>query len=184
MRKKIMAWGFLVPVVLSSFGAEAADLCGAMLMPASSLKQVSRGVGGGHTGLDLTAPYGSPVRAALDGTVIYTGSYFAYGNMVDLRHSDGTVTRYAHLASFAVGIRQGAEVRTGDFLGAIGTTGRAHGAHLHFEVRVDGRVVDPKPFLGLAACQAAQPAKRETIEEARVPAPRPAPAAPRDARPK
>jgi murein DD-endopeptidase MepM/ murein hydrolase activator NlpD len=144
-------------------------MCGAMLMPAAQLKQVSRGVSAHHSGLDLTAPYGSPVRAAAAGTVIFAGRYFGYGNMVDVRHADGTVTRYAHLSAYAAGIRPGAEVATGGLLGQIGTSGRAHGAHLHFEVRVRGVAIDPKPYLSLAACTAAPP--RERLEEARSPAP-------------
>lgn len=170
MRKITMACGFAVLVALAPvMGARAADLCGAMLMPAAQLKQVSRGVGRGHTGLDLTAPYGSPVRAALGGTVIFAGRYYAYGNMIDIRHADGMTTRYAHLAAFAAGIRPGAMVATGGLLGAVGTTGNAHGAHLHFEVRIDGKVIDPRPYLGLAACATVPHAPNEIVEEARAP---------------
>jgi murein DD-endopeptidase MepM/ murein hydrolase activator NlpD len=145
-------------------------MCGAMLMPAAQLKQVSRGISAHHAGLDLTAPYGSPVRSAAAGTVVFAGRYFGYGHMVDVRHADGTVTRYAHLSSYAAGIRPGAEVGTGGLLGQIGTSGRAHGAHLHFEVRVGGVAVDPKPFLSLAACTPATGPARERLEEARSPA--------------
>ena len=60
-----------------------------MLMPAAALKQVSRGFSGHHSGVDLTAPYGSPVRAADAGTVVFAGTYFGYGNMIDLRHPNG-----------------------------------------------------------------------------------------------
>jgi murein DD-endopeptidase MepM/ murein hydrolase activator NlpD len=138
-----------------------------MLMPAVSLKQVSRGLSRGHAGLDLTAPYGSPVRAAMAGRVIFASRYFGYGNMVDLQHADGTVTRYAHLSVFAKDIKPGRTIATGDQLGSIGTTGRAHGAHLHFEVRMDGRAMDPKPFLGLANCiTAPTPATRTEVARA------------------
>ena len=156
-------------------------MCGAMLMPAAQLKQVARGISVHHAGLDLTAPYGSPVRAAAAGTVVFAERYFGYGHMVDLRHADGTVTRYAHLSAYAPGIRPGAAVATGGLLGQIGTSGRAQGAHLHFEVRVGGVAIDPKPYLSLAACTGVPP--RERIEEARAPAPAAAPRSFIDRRP-
>ncbi len=141
-----------------------------MLMPASALKQVARGFTSYHSGIDLLAPYGSPVRAAATGRVIFSGSYFGYGNMVDLQHADGTVTRYAHLSSFARGAKMGQTLNVGDTLGNIGTSGHAHGAHLHFEVRLAGRAVDPKPFLAMANCPTGPGL---TIEEARAPEGRP-----------
>lgn len=128
------------------------DDCSAMLMPAVQLKQVSRGFTRGHAGVDLTAPYGTPVRAASPGRVIFAGRYFGYGNMVDVQHPGGVVTRYAHLSAFGPAIHLGHPVATGEVLGRIGTSGHAHGAHLHFEVRVSGRAVDPKPYLGIGSC--------------------------------
>lgn len=171
MRKKLMAFSFVTLAAMAP--ANAADLCGGMLMPASQLKQVSRGVGHGHTGVDLMAPYGSPIRAALGGTVIFAGTFYAYGSMIDIRHDNGMVTRYGHLSKFAPGIRPGVAVETGALIGHIGTSGRANGAHLHFEVRVDGRVLDPKPYLGLSACPVL-PGTRAAplVEEARAPLPR------------
>jgi murein DD-endopeptidase MepM/ murein hydrolase activator NlpD len=132
--------------------ARAAEACSAMLMPAAALKQVGRGVSRTHTGVDLTAPYGSPVRAAAPGKVVFAGTYFGYGNMIDLQHEDGSITRYAHLSTFGRDTKIGHVYATGETMGNIGTTGRAHGAHLHFEVRINGRPVDPKPFLALASC--------------------------------
>lgn len=146
--------------------AAAQETCGEMLMPAVQLKQLSRGLSRWHAGLDLTAPYGSPVRAAMAGTVIFSGRYYGYGNMIDIRHPDGLITRYGHLSAFARGIRPGVAVATGAPIGRIGTSGQAHGAHLHFEVRDSGRPIDPKPFLALAACPASM---RPSIEEARAP---------------
>ena len=137
-----------------------------MLMPAAQLREISRGFGHGHTGIDLMAPYGTPIRAAAGGVVIYAGWYFAYGKIVDIRHADGVITRYAHMSEFAAGVAQGTPVAAGDVIGLIGTTGRAHGAHVHFEVRIDGHAIDPKPYLALAACPATKP---EPIEEARAP---------------
>ena len=116
------------------------------------------------------APYGSPIRAAAGGVVIYAGWYFAYGKIVDIRHADGLITRYAHMSEFAPGITPGTPVAAGEVIGQIGMTGRAHGAHVHFEVRIDGHPVDPKPYLALAPCPGVVP---EPLEEARAPDPMP-----------
>jgi len=148
--------------------AVAAPPCGDMTMPAPALKEVGRGFSGWHSGIDLLAPQGSPVRAAADGTVIFAGRYFGYGNMVDLRHADGVVTRYGHLSAFAPGLHPGTVLHAGALLGRVGATGRATTHHLHFEVRINGRAVDPKPALGLAACHRT-PTTREPLEEARAP---------------
>src|SRR5271166_6630722 len=152
-----------------ALGALRADsACPGMMMPPEHLNCVSRGFGHGHTGVDLMAPYGSPIRAAAAGTVLYAGWYFAYGNIVDIRHTDGLITRYAHMSEFAPGIAPGAPVAAGAVIGRVGMTGRAHGPHVHFEVRVDGHPVDPKPYLALAPCR--QPAP-EPLEGARAPDP-------------
>jgi murein DD-endopeptidase MepM/ murein hydrolase activator NlpD len=138
-----------------------------MTMPPADLRQISRGFSEHHAGIDLMAPYGSPIRAAAGGTVAYAGWYFAYGLIVDIQHADGVVTRYAHMAEFAPGIAPGTPVATGQIIGRVGTTGRAHGAHVHFEVRLNGHAVDPKPYLGLASCLGVPGA--EPIETAIVP---------------
>ncbi len=151
---------------LVAFPAHADLACGSLLMPAGQLKQVSRGVTAHHAGLDLVAPHGSPLRAAAGGTVTMATSYFAYGLTVDIDHGNGVLTRYAHLAAFAPGIRPGAQVAPGQLLGQIGRTGRATTAHLHFEVRVNGRPVDPKPYLSLADCTPRTPTVR--FDEARA----------------
>ena len=145
-----------------------------MVMPAVGLERVASGYGprgdGFHPGIDLAAPYGSPVRAALGGRVVYAGRYFDYGNMVDIRSPDGRTTRYAHLATIAKDVRSGATVIKGATLGAIGTTGNAHGAHLHFEVRIHDEPVDPSRYLAFAA--PAHETGREPEEVAEAPAPR------------
>ncbi len=138
-----------------------------MLVAATQLREISRGFGHGHTGIDLMAPWGSPIQAAAGGTVVYAGWYFAYGNIVDIQHTDGLITRYAHMAGFAEGIRAGTTVSAGQIIGRVGATGRAHGAHVHFEVRVSGRPVDPKPFLAVGACAA--PPFGEQLEVAAAP---------------
>lgn len=155
--------------ILAGIGAAPAraDLaCGSLLMPAGQLKEVSRGITDHHSGLDLVAPHGSPLRAASGGTVVFAQTYFAYGLMVDIAHGNGVVTRYAHMADFAPGLRPGTEVAAGQLIGHVGRTGRATTAHVHFEVRILGKPVDPKPYLSLAACSRATPTVR--IEEARA----------------
>lgn len=122
-------------------------MCGRMLVPAASLAMVSRGFFPGHAGMDLVADTGAPVRAATVGVVAHVGRDDAYGNFVDIRHAGGISTRYGHLSAFAPALTAGATVFTGSVIGLIGATGNATGPHLHFEVRVSGVAVDPKPFL-------------------------------------
>jgi murein DD-endopeptidase MepM/ murein hydrolase activator NlpD len=163
MRRKFLIGALALLGFLRAASAHAGIAYRVMLMPVVKLKQVTRGFGptpgnGFHSGVDLTAPYGSPVQAAAGGTVVFAGTFYGYGNMLDIRHPDGLVTRYAHLSAFAPGLRVGTCVETASVIGAIGTSGHAHGPHLHFEVRVDGKAVDPKPYLGLAgAPKAAKP---------------------------
>jgi murein DD-endopeptidase MepM/ murein hydrolase activator NlpD len=98
-----------------------------------------------HYGQDIAARYGSPVKAARSGVVIADGWYGGYGKYIDVRHEGGIVTRYAHLS--AANVRVGQGVNRGQLIGKIGTSGWATGPHLHFEVRVNGRPVDPRPWL-------------------------------------
>jgi len=102
---------------------------------------------GFHPGVDIRAPYGTPIRAAREGTVVYAGRYYAYGLIVDIQHADGTVARYAHLSRIAAGMSPGASVAANGDVGNVGRTGRTTGAHLHVELRRDGRPVDPWPWL-------------------------------------
>jgi len=155
---------FLIAVACLAGPANAASLCGSMQMPPTALREVSRGFSGGHSGVDLMAPMGSPIRAAAGGTVVYAGWYYAYGNIVDIQHADAVITRYAHMSKFAPEIASGTPVAAGQIIGQVGATGRARGAHVHFEVRVNGRAVDPKPFLALARCP--KGAEQEPVLEA------------------
>ena len=98
-----------------------------------------------HAGLDLAAPLGTPVRAAARGTVEFSGRRGDAGNLVEVAHAGGIRTRYAHLDSTKV--RAGETVRAGQILGAVGSTGRSTGPHLHFAVERAGELVDPKPLL-------------------------------------
>lgn len=132
--------------------AEAAP-CGVGLPVAG---QVSSGFGMRHgrmhPGLDLRAPIGTAVNAAASGRVVFLGSYYHYGLMVEIEHPGGTRARYAHLSRFAPGLRVGQEVGGGQLIGAVGRTGRTTGPHLHIELRRDGRPVDPWPWLTGQAC--------------------------------
>lgn len=100
-----------------------------------------------HQGLDYGAPEGTDVLAARSGIVESAEREADLGNLVTISHGDGLVTRYAHLSWFAPGIKRGARVARGTLLGRIGTTGRSTGPHLHFEVWVRGRPMDPLPLL-------------------------------------
>ena len=98
-----------------------------------------------HQGIDLDGNTGDPVRAARSGEVILAGSRSGYGNTIVIYHGLGYSTLYGHLSSIAVEV--GDQVVSGERIGAVGSTGLSTGPHLHFELRIDGRAVDPSPFL-------------------------------------
>ena len=98
-----------------------------------------------HAGLDMAGAMGEPVYAAASGTVVTAGRSGGYGNLVEVDHGKGLATRYGHLS--LIGVYPGAHIRQGDMIGRMGSTGRSTGTHLHFEVRVDGRAVNPRPYL-------------------------------------
>jgi murein DD-endopeptidase MepM/ murein hydrolase activator NlpD len=95
-----------------------------------------------HQGIDIAMAYGQDVKAAAGGRVSFSGVQSGYGNTVVIDHADGRQTRYAHLAEQAV--RAGDPVAEGQIIGKSGSSGRATGPHLHFELLVDGRPVDPR----------------------------------------
>lgn len=121
----------------------------------ASLEYISSGFGyradpftGGadfHPGLDFKGPMGAPIYAAARGTVSFVGQRSGYGNVVEIDHGNGLVTRYAHMSGFRTLV--GKPVLAGELIGLIGSTGRSTGPHLHFEVRVSDRPVNPRPFL-------------------------------------
>lgn len=101
-----------------------------------------------HEGIDMAAPVGTPVYATGDGTVIFAGWQRGYGNVIKIQHELGTETRYGHLSKLHV--RAGQQVSRGARIGDMGNTGRSTGPHLHYEVRVNGRAVDPLSFIKAA----------------------------------
>jgi murein DD-endopeptidase MepM/ murein hydrolase activator NlpD len=101
-----------------------------------------------HAGLDFPGPMGSPIYAAANGVVSFVGNKQGYGNCVEIDHGNGLMTRYAHLSRFAA--RVGDKVDAGKAIAAMGSTGRSTGPHLHFEVRINDRPVNPRPFLEAA----------------------------------
>lgn len=98
-----------------------------------------------HAGLDFVGAHGSPIYAAADGRVAFVGVRNGYGNVVEIDHGHGIMTRYAHLSGFVA--REGQAVTAGDQIARMGSTGRSTGTHLHFEVRVGGTAVNPRRFL-------------------------------------
>lgn len=98
-----------------------------------------------HAGMDVTGGHGQAIRAAAPGRVVHVGPNGAYGKLVTLDHGNGVETRYGHLSGFAVGL--GDRVARGETIARMGNTGRSTGTHLHFEVRVHGRAVNPRKFL-------------------------------------
>lgn len=97
-----------------------------------------------HTGTDYAAPMGTPVHAIGDGIIATAGMHSGYGNMIDIRHSNGMISRYGHMSRFARGIHAGSRVKMGQTIGYVGMTGWATGPHLHFEIRENGVAHDPK----------------------------------------
>ncbi len=102
-----------------------------------------------HQGLDMAGSHGEPIYAAADGTVNKAGRANGYGNLVELSHGKGIDTRYGHMSKILV--KPGQKVKQGDMIGRMGSTGRSTGTHLHYEVRVDGRAINPKPFLAASS---------------------------------
>ena len=101
-----------------------------------------------HAGIDFKGPIGSPIYAAADGRVTFAGVRSGYGNAIEITHGNGMLTRYAHLSR--IDVKVGQAVAAGSTIGGLGNTGRSTGPHLHFEVRINDRAVNPRPFLEAA----------------------------------
>jgi murein DD-endopeptidase MepM/ murein hydrolase activator NlpD len=98
-----------------------------------------------HTGLDFRASTGDPVRATANGKVTSSGWAGGYGRMIEVDHGNGLATRYGHLSE--INVKVGDVIKIGQVIGAVGSTGRSTGPHLHYETRIDGEAVDPQKFL-------------------------------------
>ena len=100
---------------------------------------------GAHTGLDIAAPAGTPIKAAADGVVTYASPMGTYGNLVKVSHGNGIETYYAHCSKILVTVGQ--EVKSGDTIALVGSTGNSTGNHLHLEIRINGKAVNPQQYL-------------------------------------
>ena len=101
-----------------------------------------------HKGTDFAAAHGSPIYATADGVVTHAGWMSGYGRVVKIRHAFGIETRYAHMSRLRV--REGQRVSRGDRIGDMGNSGRSTGTHLHYEVRVGGKAVNPMTYIKAA----------------------------------
>ena len=98
-----------------------------------------------HKGVDLASPTGTPIFATADGIVSRADRFSSYGLYVSIEHGDDIQTRFAHMSRLAVS--EGERVRKGDIIGYVGSTGRSTGPHLHYEIRIAGVAVDPRPYM-------------------------------------
>jgi len=136
-------------------------LLGRIMSPYGQRQDPFSGEGATHTGVDISAPIGTPVKATADGVVIHAEWSGAYGRMVVVDHGNGLQTRYAHLSEMLV--VPGEEVRRGDVVGASGSSGRTTGPHLHYEVRLDGTPVNPYPYLAKSDVTLPSPARKDFL---------------------
>ena len=118
-----------------------------------------------HAGIDFSAAYGSPVRAVGDGTIVTAGRAGGYGNMVEIRHNGNRSSRYAHLSAFGPGVHVGARIQQGETVGYVGASGLATAAHLHYELRVGGRAVNPRSQLAAGEGRPIAAARRAAYDE-------------------
>lgn len=118
-----------------------------------------------HLGIDFGAAYGAPVRSVGNGTVTYASRMGGYGNLVEIRHNARTASRYAHLSRFADAIHVGAHVAQGETIGYVGASGLATSPHLHYELRVNGKAVNPRRVLSAGSGEPVPAARRAGFEQ-------------------
>lgn len=98
-----------------------------------------------HDGVDLAAPKGSPIRVIADGWVVFAGSYGSYGRLIVVRHNNNATSHYGHCET--INVQVGEKVPAGKIIGRVGSTGGATGNHLHFEIRLNGKPLDPSKLI-------------------------------------
>jgi murein DD-endopeptidase MepM/ murein hydrolase activator NlpD len=160
------------------YDQQGKSLAANFLLAPLEFRRISSGFGGRrhpilgifrrHQGTDYAAGSGTPVRAIGDGLVIAAGVRGGYGNMIDVRHTNGIVTRYGHLRGFAKGVRAGTRVSMGQTIGYVGQTGLATGPHLHFEVLVNGVARNPRAALQAKAGPPLPAAQRAEFDALRL----------------
>lgn len=135
------------PAAAAPGGAVQESLKGLFAWPSTAVMSSTFGPrwGRNHNGIDLAANHGDPIKAARDGQVLLAGTVDGYGETVVLQHADGTRTLYAHASKLMV--RSGQQVKQGEVIALVGSTGRSTGPHLHFEIIVHDRPVDPTIYL-------------------------------------
>ena len=117
-----------------------------------------------HSGVDIAAGWNAPIVAVSEGIVIHSGYRYGYGTSVEIQHKNGLTTRYAHMNKAVV--KKGDIVEKDDLLGLMGSSGRSTGPHLHFEVLVDGKKIDPTPFIKHDRLNAKNKAKQGLLAKA------------------
>ncbi len=122
---------------------------GIRISPFSRGNEEGDGLLGFHAGIDISNAQGTPIQATANGTVKSAGWQDGYGQTIVLRHTPELETLYSHLSAIAPQIKEGQPVARGDIIGYMGQSGRATGNHLHYEVRVNGKPVNPKPYMRL-----------------------------------
>ena len=120
-----------------------------------------------HLGIDYAARRGTPIVAAANGRISYAARMGSYGKLIKIRHKDGYETRYAHMKNFRRGMRKGKKVHKGQIIGYIGTTGRSTGPHLHFELRKNGRAINPAKRIQLTTKKLKREAKKAFLKLAK-----------------
>ncbi len=120
-----------------------------------------RGTAAMHAGVDIPGPIGTPIYATADGIVARAERSGGYGNLVEVNHGKGIETRYGHLSRILVA--ENTKVTRGQLIGLMGSTGRSTGSHLHYEVRIEGRAVNPMPYLQVSDTMLANRAQPQTV---------------------
>ncbi|GKS14135.1 murein hydrolase activator EnvC family protein [Paenibacillus chitinolyticus] len=142
----------------SSGGGPATGSGGSMGYPLPKRVSLSSGFGGrvdpingsfaGHTGIDMPSPQGTDIYAAESGTVLVASEWSGYGNCVIIDHGGGVWTLYGHIRNGGIKVSKGQSVKRGEKIAEVGSTGRSTGNHLHFEVRINSKPVNPSSYIG------------------------------------